>query len=58
MRTESRGTVPTGETIWLDERELIASFHAVDGYTPHDFSFHDHFMSFIQFLQEQGYRFQ
>ncbi len=50
--------VASGGTVWLNEQERIASFHAVDGYTRHGFTLHEHFMNFLQTLQKKGYRFQ
>ena len=44
--------------VWLNEQERIASFHAVDQYRRYDFHAHELFMSFLQALQQQGYRFQ
>ena len=46
------------QTVWLDEKKRIASFHFVDGYTRKDFLNGDAFMSFLQSLLERGYRFQ
>lgn len=44
--------------VWLDEQELIASFHEVDQYRRYDFHTREYFMCFLQSLQQQGYRFQ
>lgn len=44
--------------VWLDEQTQIASFHCVEGYQQQIFSCHTIFMSFLQTLQERGYRFQ
>lgn len=46
------------QTVWLDEQQRIASFHSVEGYHQRDFVCYDFFMSFLQSLQERGYRFQ
>ena len=40
------------------EREKIASFHYVVGYTQKDFLFQDTFMAFLHSLQKSGFRFQ
>lgn len=55
MSTEIPGSY---RTVWLDEQARIASFHAVDGYSRHGFTVHEHFISFLQTLQKKGYRFQ
>ena len=44
--------------IWINMAERVASFHMVDGYELKSFSNNDYFMSFLQGLQETGYRFQ
>lgn len=44
--------------VWLSETERIASFHPVEGYEVQMFTCHDFFISFLQSLQERGYRFQ
>ena len=44
--------------VWLDEQELIVSFHEVDQYRRYDFHTREYFMCFLQSLQQQGYRFQ
>ena len=44
--------------VWLDEQAQIASFHCVEGYQQQIFSCHALFISFLQTLQERGYRFQ
>ena len=44
--------------VWLNEDSRIASFHPVEGYREQGFRDHDHFLAFVQNLQEQGYRFQ
>lgn len=50
--------IDSGRTVWLDEQELIASFHAVDQYRRYDFNTQEYFMSFLQSLLQKGYRFQ
>lgn len=44
--------------VWLSEPSRIASFHPVEGYQKQIFLSHDFFMSYLQNLQNQGYRFQ
>ena len=44
--------------IWIDMTERIASFRMVEGYELKSFSNNDYFMTFLQGLQETGYRFQ
>ena len=44
--------------VWIGNAERIASFRAVEGYEKKIFSNHESFMSFLQGLQENGYRFQ
>ena len=44
--------------IWIDMTERIVSFRMVEGYELKSFSNSDYFMSFLQGLQETGYRFQ
>lgn len=44
--------------IWIDMTNCIASFSMVEGYERKSFSNNDYFMSFLQGLQETGYRFQ
>lgn len=44
--------------IWLSEEERIASFHEVNAYTLRVIQGHDAYMSFLQSLLEQGFRFQ
>ncbi|MGN1002155.1 MAG: hypothetical protein ACI4PC_05240 [Oscillospiraceae bacterium] len=46
------------ETVWLNEKERIASFHAVEGYTRRDFFAHELFLDFLRSLREKNYRFQ
>lgn len=50
------GDVP--RIVWLNEQEHIASFHAAEGYARRDFAAHEAFMSFLESLLKQGYRFQ
>lgn len=45
-------------TIWIDETELVASFHPVDGYVIHRFDDRAHFTAFQFTLVERGFRFQ
>lgn len=49
---------PEHHTVWIDETERIASFHAVEGYTAHRFSTHEFFMDYLYSLQERRFRFQ
>ena len=45
-------------TVWVEEEDRIASFHAVDSYEQKTFSCHDYFVKFLLSLQERGFRFQ
>lgn len=45
-------------TVWVGERDRIASFHAVDTYSPQTFVCRDAYMRYLQILQERGFRFQ
>ena len=47
-----------GFSVWLDEQALIASFHPVEAYRRCQFQTREYFMSFLQSLTLQGYRFQ
>lgn len=49
---------PERHTVWIDETEHIASFHAVAGYTAQTFSTHEFFISYLHSLQERRFRFQ
>ena len=44
--------------VWIGQTDRIASFRMVDSYEKKSFSSHEFFMSFLQGLQMQGYRFQ
>ena len=44
--------------VWVGNADRIASFSKVEGYEKKIFSNHEFFMSFLQGLQENGYRFQ
>jgi hypothetical protein len=48
----------TDYIVWMNDQERIVSFHQVDGYHIKSFTCHDFFISFIQALQDRGYRFQ
>ena len=54
----SIGAADTRQTVWLDEQARIASFHPVDTYRKCQFHTRKYFMSFLQSLMLQGYRFQ
>lgn len=54
--TPRRNTNP--HTVWLNEQARIASFHSVAGYEERSFHRRDYFMSFLNNLQERGFRFQ
>ena len=45
-------------TVWLDEKQKIASFHYVSGYKKREFLRREIFIQYLQSLQECGYRFQ
>ena len=45
-------------TVWLDEKQRIASFHYVSGYEKREFLRRESFIRYLQSLQEYGYRFQ
>ena len=45
-------------TVWIGEKDRIASFHAVDSYEAQTFSCHDYFINYLRSLQERGFRFQ
>ena len=45
-------------TVWIGNADRIASFRKVEGYEERTFSNHEFFMSFLQGLQMQGFRFQ
>lgn len=49
---------PERHTVWIDEAEHIASFHAVEGYTARTFSTHEFFINYLYSLQERRFRFQ
>ena len=44
--------------VWVGNADRIASFRKVEGYEERSFSNHEFFMSFLQGLQMQGFRFQ
>ena len=44
--------------VWVGQTDRIASLRKVEGYEKKEFSSHEFFMSFLQGLQIQGYRFQ
>ena len=45
-------------TVWIGEKDRIASFHAVDSYEVQTFACHEFFMRYLRSLQERGFRFQ
>ena len=45
-------------TVWLDQVQKIASFHAVEGYDQCEFRDHSHFLHYMEDLQNSGYLFQ
>lgn len=45
-------------TVWVGEQDRIASFHAVDTYSPRTFICRDTYIQYLQILQERGFRFQ
>lgn len=46
------------KVIWLDEKALIASFHAIKGYVPHPMYDRPQLLRFLDQLLEKNYRFQ
>ena len=44
--------------VWVGQTDRIASFRKVEGYEEKTFTTHEFFMSFLQGLQMQGFRFQ
>lgn len=44
--------------VWVSDTDSIASFRKVEGYEKKSFTTHEFFMSFLNGLQMQGYRFQ
>lgn len=44
--------------IWVSEQERIASFHEVDAYKLEIIKGHEDYVKYLQFLQEQSFRFQ
>ncbi|MBQ8801671.1 MAG: hypothetical protein IJZ52_05245 [Clostridium sp.] len=45
-------------TVWLNEKERIASFHYISGYQRLEFPRRESFIRYLQTLQEKGWRFQ
>lgn len=45
-------------TVWIGEKDRIASFHEIDTYEPRTFQRHDFFIQYLRSLQERGFRFQ
>ena len=43
--------------VWVSSRDLIASFHYVEGYDQIDFTRQDFFAGYLQQLVGQGYHF-
>ena len=44
--------------VWVGKTDRIASFRKVEGYEEKSFTTHEFFMSFLNGLQMEGYRFQ
>ena len=44
--------------VWVGKTDRIASFRKVEGYEEMTFTTHEYFMSFLNGLQMEGYRFQ
>ena len=44
--------------VWVGKTDRIASFRKVEGYEEKSFTTHKFFMSFLNGLQMEGYRFQ
>ena len=49
---------PPLETVRLDMKHRVASFHPVEGWQRQSFQVREFFLSYLHSLQEQGYRFQ
>lgn len=49
---------PETHHIWIGEQERIASFHEVDTYRLQIITGYDNYVSYLETLQEQGFRFQ
>ena len=45
-------------TVWVGEKDRIASFHVVDSYERKSFTCHEGFIHYLRSLQERGFRFQ
>lgn len=45
-------------TVWVGEKDRIASFHAVGTYELRTFDHYDFFLKYLCALQERGFRFQ
>lgn len=45
-------------SVWIGEKDRVASFHAVDTYELQTFVCHDFFLKYLCTLQERGFRFQ
>lgn len=44
-------------TVWINEKERVAAFRAITGYTAQAFTTHECFMNYLLSLQGQGFRF-
>lgn len=44
--------------VWVSDQERIASFHEVHAYKLEIIKGHEAYVKYLQFLQEQGFRFQ
>lgn len=49
---------PEEHAIWLNDKERIASFHAVEGYVRRTPASYEQFAHFLEILLKAGYRFQ
>lgn len=45
-------------TVWIGEKDRVASFHPVDCYERQSFASHDFFINYLCSLQKRGFRFQ
>lgn len=50
--------VNAAHAVWVNEEDMIISFHAVDGYKMIPFTQHTQFVTFIMHMTELHFRFQ
>ena len=56
--TDETKRQPETHTVWVSEKQRIASFHAAESYAAQTFVNRDFFMDYLRSLQERGFRFQ